>query len=90
MNLPVGLVKCDPDNSFVICPERKAAMVAGDFFYDFARDGWVHLHGAARTPLGDRGRYFNEGPLPAMLITEICPFCGGGLPSLSRASSDSG
>lgn len=37
---------------------------------------------------GDRGRYFNDGPLPAMLLTEICPFCGGGLPSLRAEDTD--
>lgn len=71
MSHPQEVVKCDPDNSFVICPERKAAMSAGEFFYDF-----------------DRGRYFNEGPLPPMLFTEICPFCGAGLPTLTHNGGD--
>lgn len=79
---PSAGAACDPNNPLVVCADRKAAMARAEFLYDFARDGWVHVNGAGREPLGDRGRYFNEGCLPPMLLTEICPFCGGGLPSL--------
>ena len=87
MNVPAELVKCDPENSFVICPGRKAAMQAGEFFYDFARDGWVDVHAPARAPIGLRGRYFNEEPMPPMLL-EGCPFCSRALPTLQPAGSD--
>lgn len=87
--MPAELVKCDPDNSFVVCPERKEAMQRGEFLYDFARGGWIHVNGAGRTPLGDRGRYFNEGPLPPMLL-EGCPWCGRALPLLSGSVQGDG
>lgn len=64
-------------------------MRAGEFLYDFARDGWVHVHAAKREPLGDRGRYFNEEPLPLLLL-EGCPFCGRALPAIELSPPDDG
>ena len=81
-------LRCDPTNELIACAERKAATQRGEFFHDYRLGGWVYVHTPPRRPLGARGHYFNEGPLPPMLHTEICPFCGGGLPELATPPSD--